>query len=234
MIKSNTFVLCFVSIVCLSACNIATVPNEYGAGDPVTPLSTEERVRMAVRDASIEARQGRLMADELQDVEAKYKANPNNDALALRYATTLRKAGLPEQAALVLQPLALDDNKATTAVLTEFAKSALTMGDFAKAQIYAQDAIHKDGNNAHAYHVLGTAMDAQGFHNDAEGHFKTALGLLDVNDPLRPAVINNLALALTAQGEVTRAEGLLSTLDKPKDPLSAGKINANRDFINSL
>jgi Flp pilus assembly protein TadD len=234
MVRLNTTILCFLSVIVLSACNIATVPNEYGAGDPVQPLTTEERVRMAVRDAAIEARQGRVVADELQVVEAKYKANPNNPSLALDYATTLRKAGLPEQAILILQPIALDDKLATPQNLTEFAKSALTMGDFAKAQIYAQDAVSKDNTYASAYHVLGTAMDAQGFHVDAENNFKKALTLLDVNDPLRASVINNLALSLTAQGDQTQAEALLSTINQPRDPLSAGKINANRDFINAL
>ena len=197
-------------------------------------MTEQERVRMAVRDAALEARQGRVLVNDLQRSENAYKANPKNEETALAYATDLRKGGLIEQAALVLKPFAIEKRQANADVLTEYAKIVLSTGNFAEAQLYAQEATLLNDSYAPAHHVLGIAMDAQGYHDDAERHLEKALTLLEPGDPLRPAVVNNLALVLAGQGDTDRAEALLSTVDQPLDPISAGTINANREFINAL
>lgn len=224
-------VACVALLLALAACK--TVPNEYGAGDPVKPLTTEERVQMAVRNAAVEARQGKIVSGALRDSEQAYKSAPNNGAVALRYAQDLRKAGLVEQAQMVLRPFAIDPEKSAADILVEYAKIKLESGDFEGAQIHAQEAMVLNENYAAVYHVLGIAVDAQGHHQAAENHFRKALAMLSKDDPLHAAATNNLALSLIAQGKTGEADSLLSSAGLAITP-EQDVVKANRALVNSL
>ena len=223
--------LVVLSLCVLQACE--TVPSEYGYGDPVRPLTTEQRVQSAIRDAAIETNKGKIAAGALKAAETAYKQDPKNPSLALAYATNLRKAGVPEQAQLVLRPFAITPKLSTPEILVEYAKIKLEAGDFEGAQIYAQEAMVLNPDYAPSYHVLGVANDAQGYHQAAENHFRKALTLLAETDPLRAAVQNNLALSLLAQGKSLEAESVLSETSS-NDALSEGTVRANQSFVNSL
>jgi Flp pilus assembly protein TadD len=219
------------ALLCLVACQ--TVPSEYSNGDPVKPLTTQERIQSAMRDAAIETQKGRVVAGALKVSEAAYKAAPNNGELALNYAHDLRLAGLGEQAQMVLRPFAINPKKSNEDILVEYAKVKLQDGDFEGAQIYAQEAMMLNPKSAQAHHVLGIAVDAQGHHQASENHYRNSLNLLVDNDPLRAAIQNNLALSLAAQGKSVEAQSLLST-SKTDAPLARGTIQANKAFLNAL
>lgn len=218
-------------ILGLVACK--TVPSEYGYGDPVAPMTTQERVQAAMRDASVEAKKGRIVAGALRSSEVAYKKSPNSADLALNYARDLRRAQLIEQAQMVLRPFAINPKKATAEILIEYSKIKLQSGDFEGAQIYAQEAMVLNPKSAQAHHVLGIAVDAQGHHQSSENHYKNALKLLSMHDPLRASVQNNLALSLAAQGKSIEAESALSAA-RTSAPLEKGTIEANKRFINAL
>lgn len=218
--------------VLVSACG-RTVPDEYNYGDPVAPLSTEERVQMAARNAAIEASKGRVVAGALKQSEAAYKKNPHNRNTALIYARDLRKAGMAEQAQMILRPFVIDPEKSNAAIMIEYAKIKLERGDFEGAQLYAQEAMVLDETDASVYHVLGIAVDAQGHHQAAENHFRRALTLMTEGDPLRHAVYNNLALALLGQGKTAEAESALA-LSNPDQSLSLQIKAGNAAFVNAL
>ncbi|PCI00051.1 MAG: hypothetical protein COB76_04350 [Alphaproteobacteria bacterium] len=224
-------ILSLCLVLSMSACK--TVPSEYGTGDLVEPLTTAERIQIAARNAAVEAQKGKHVAGALRVSEKAYRANPNNAASALNYATDLRKVGMPEQSQLILRSFAIDPKKSTSAILVEYSKTKLSLGDFEGAQIYAQEAMVLKEDYAPAYHVLGIAVDAQGHHQAAENHFKKAMGMLSKTDPLYAAVANNLSLSLLAQGKVTEAESMLS-LSNPQDPLSMGVKSGNASFIGAL
>jgi Flp pilus assembly protein TadD len=215
----------------LTACK--TVPNEFGDGDVVEPLTVEERIQIAARNAAVEASQGRVVAGALRDSEKRYRSNPKSGTNALTYATDLRKAGLVEQAQLVLRPFAIDPQKSSPDILVEYSKIKLKLGDFEGAQIYAQEAMILNNNYAPAYHVLGVAVDAQGHHQAAENHFKKALSMVSKDDPLHTAITNNLSLSLIAQGKNAEAESVLS-LSNPQDTLAREITGANQSLINDL
>lgn len=225
--------LILASCLFLSVSACKTVPNEFGAGDPIAPLTVEERIQIAARNAAVESRRGKIIAGALRSSEKNYNANPKSDVAALAYATDLRKAGIPEQAQTVLRPFAIDAQKSSSDVLVEYSKIKLGLGDFEGAQLYAQEAMILNENYAPAYHVLGIAVDAQGHHQAAENHFKKALSMVSKDDPLHPAITNNLSLALAAQGKTSDAESTLSA-SKPQGPLHTGVKSGNKAFLNDL
>lgn len=224
------------TVVCLGLLGLTscqTVPSEYGAGDPVAPLTTEERIQIAARNAAIETQKGRVVAGELRLTAEAYRKDPKSADAAVAYATDLRKAGMVEQADLILKPFATNSKQARSDVLIEYAKIKLSLGDFEGAQIYGQDAVMKDGANPATYHVLGIAVDAQGHHQAAENHFKKAMSMVVPTDPLYAALANNLALCLLAQGKTTEAESILS-LSNPNDVLSSEIKSGNAAIVNAL
>lgn len=210
-----------------------TVPNEFGYGDPVKPLSVEERIQIAARNAAVEARQGRIVAGALTTSEQIYRKSPKSPDAAYDYAVNLRKAGMPEQAHMVLRPFAIDPRKSNVDILVEYAKEKLQLGDFEGAQIYAEEAMVLNDNYAPAHHVLGIAVDAQGHHQAAENHFKKALQLMNETDPLHAAVNNNLALSLMAQGKDAEAQIVLSQAH-PANPTDAEISEGNSQLLNAL
>jgi Flp pilus assembly protein TadD len=230
ILRPNQIVM-IMAVLALNACN--TVPSEYGLGDPVQPLTTEERVQSAMRDAAVEAQKGRVVAGALRLSESAYKKSPNNGDLALNYARDLRLAGLTEQAQMILRPFAINPKKSNKGILVEYAKIKLQSGDFEGAQIYAQEAMVAEPNSGTAHHVLGIAVDAQGHHQASENHYRKALELLSPTDPLRASVKNNLALSLAAQGKSAEAENVLST-STGNNPIATGTIRANQSFLNAL
>lgn len=144
--------------------------------------------------------------ESLSSIERLYKQDSSNPDLAVRYARALRENGRITRAAMVLNPLIENPKTKTIGVITEFAAVQASMGNYELAEKHARAAVLKDQNSAEAYHVLGIALDAQGFNKQAEVAFRKALDNW-TGDP--SAVLNNLGLNLAAQGFLDES---LSTL----------------------
>ncbi len=135
--------------------------------------------------------------ESLSSIDRLYKQDSNNPNLAVRYARALRENGRMTRAAMVLNPLIENPKTKTVGVITEFAAVQASMGNYEAAEKHARAAVVQDQNSAEAYHVLGIALDAQGFNKQAEVAFRKALDNWS-GDP--SPVLNNLGLNLAAQG----------------------------------
>lgn len=162
--------------------------------------------------------------ESLAMLERMYKRDSGNAETALKYARALREAGRLNRASAVLSPLA-EKKSSPTAVHTEYASIMAAMGDYKAAESHARMAVTADPESARAYHVLGTALDAQGFHPQAEVAFRKSLELWPQDeDPT--AILNNLGLNLASQGFIDEA---IDTLRKAA-AISPGRTEIERNL----
>jgi len=193
-------------VFALNACE--AVPNEFGYGDPIKPLTKKEKMQITARNALLEQQYTNIEQGALTDAEKSYRSSPKNPNMAFKYAHLLRKVNMVAQADMVLKPFAIDPKKANEDILVEYAKIKLKQGDFETAQIFAQEAMQKL-DSAQSRMVLGIAVDAQGHHQAAENHFRQALSKATLDVDLQNSIKNNLALCLIAQNKNAEAQSLL-------------------------
>ena len=196
----------------LAACQ-TTATTGTGSADPVNAALDRASTETATSG----------QPESLQAIERLYKADSMNPELATRYSRALRDNGRMTRAAMVLNPLMESQKTKTTGVVTEFAAVQAAMGNYEIAEKNARAAVMQDGNSAQAYHVLGIALDAQGFSKQAEVAFRKALDNWS-GDP--SPVLNNLGLNLAAQGFLDEA---ISTLRRAA-ALSPNKIEIERNL----
>lgn len=142
----------------------------------------------------------------LSEAEKLYKQKPNDELLAADYARALREDGRVDQAVVVLGPFAMG-KKPSVLTLTEYSSDQIALGDYKKAEKFAQKAIAADQGNYRAYHNLGLALEAQGKHPEAEKALRKGLELWQGDDPT--SIMNNLALNLASQGYLDESIDLL-------------------------
>lgn len=222
--------LSLLMITTLSACK--TTPDEFGLGDPVKPLSQQEQAMITARNAAVESRYTNIKKGSLSNAEKSYRNTPNAQN-ALRYSSLLRQVNMMHEAQMILKPFAIDPTRTSPDILNEYAKIKLSLGDFEQAQIFAQEAMSLDENNATAQMLLGVAVDAQGHHQAAENHFKQALEKARLNPELQSTINNNLALSLMAQGKNAEASSLLQDTNG-SSPMQNTTINANKKLNDKL
>lgn len=198
--------------ILLSACQ-TTGTTGKGSADPVD-AAFERAASEAPTDGGV---------DSLATIERLYKRDSLNPDLAVRYSRALRDNGRMTRAAMVLNPLIENPKTKTLGVVTEFAAVQASMGNYELAEKNARAAVLMDPNSAQAYHVLGIALDAQGFNKQAEVAFRKALDNWS-GDP--SPVLNNLGLNLAAQGFLDEA---ISTLRRAAS-LSPNKSEIERNL----
>lgn len=157
-------------------------------------------------------------ATDLQQLAADYKRKPDDAMRAVRYSSALRDAQYYNRAAIILQPFA-ENPESPLEAKNEYAAVQLELGNYLQAENTSRQVIAQDSENAQSHHHLAIALDAQGRHEKAEEHFRTALRTWQ-GDPA--PVMNNLALNLASQEKLKDAEQVL------KD---AQAISPNREEI---
>lgn len=225
-------ILSLTVLLAVSACQ--TAPHEFGGGDPVMPLTSKDKMKISARNAILEDRYKNIERGALASAETAYRNSPSDPNLSLNYARLLRQVEMIDQAKMILKPFAVNPDKADIGILVEYTKIKLSLGDFEGAQIFAQEAIIKQPDNASALMVLGVAVDAQGHHQSAENHFRHALLNSKTNLDLQKLIKNNLALSLIAQGKNTEAHSILSGLKNISDGLKYGTVQANKSMADNL
>lgn len=218
-------------VLSVSACQ--TVPDEYGHGDPVKPLTKKEKMQMTARNALLENQRSDIEKGALAKAEKAYRSAPKNKIAAFEYAHLLRKVGLVGQAEMVLKPFAIDPKKANEDILLEYAKVQLKKGEFDTAQIYAQEAMMML-DTAQARMVLGVSVDAQGHHQAAENHFRKGLEMSSLDVDLQNSIKNNLALSLMAQNKTREAQSILNSIKPASGDVDADIVEANKLLSNKL
>ncbi|QQG36979.1 MAG: tetratricopeptide repeat protein [Micavibrio aeruginosavorus] len=219
--KNNRLLLASLTLgsaLMLSACQ-TTGTAVKGSDDPVN-AALERAAIEAPTDSGV---------DSLNAIERLYKKDSMNPDLAVRYSRALRDNGRMTRAAMVLNPLIENPKTKTLGVVTEFAAVHASMGNYELAEKNARAAVLMDPNSAQAYHVLGIALDAQGFNKQAEVAFRKALDNWS-GDP--SPVLNNLGLNLAAQGFLDEA---ISTLRRAASlSPNKGEIERNLRIVQAL
>lgn len=195
-IRLMTVILMGVSALSLAACQTT-------GGQP---SSAATQIDTALQNAANQAEASGNPRESLSIVEKLYKRNPNDVAIAVRYARALRQADRLSRASIVISPFAKDERKPNAAARTEFSAIQASLGNYAVAEEYARKSLAMNDDSAETWHMLGIALDAQGEHPEAETAFRKALELSQ-GDPT--PILNNLGLNLAAQGFLDEAADVL-------------------------
>jgi len=157
-------------------------------------------------------------ADWQHDVQVygeKYRANPSNTEVALRYAQALRNTGQRAQAVAILEELSIK-NPSNKAVLGEYGRALADDGDYEQALEVFDRAHTPDQPDWHILSAQGAVLDQLGRHDEAQRHYLTALKIA----PNEPTVLSNLGLSYALSKDLKDAEATLrrAAVHQPVDP----------------
>jgi Flp pilus assembly protein TadD len=134
----------------------------------------------------------------------RYEQHPDDKATALAYAKSLRARDLNEQAAAVLQNLAIQHSHDRD-VLAAYGKTLADAGQLQRAQSVLEQADSPDKPDWSVVSTRGSIADQLGDHASAQAYYDTALKLA----PGEPSVLSNLGLSYALQRDLPRAENVL-------------------------
>ncbi|GJD69774.1 tetratricopeptide repeat protein [Methylobacterium gnaphalii] len=141
---------------------------------------------------------------EVDNLGAKYSADPADVGVAMRYASALRATNQRTQAVAVLQQTALRNPK-NRAVLAAYGKSLADAGRFAEAAEVLQNAHTPAQPDWRVLSAQGTVADQLGDHVRAQGFYEAALKIV----PNEPTVLSNLGLSYLLGRQLDQAETTL-------------------------
>jgi Flp pilus assembly protein TadD len=134
----------------------------------------------------------------------RYEAHPDDKTTAMAYAKSLRARDLNDQAAAVLQNLAIKNSR-DREVLAAYGKTLADAGQLQRAQSVLEQADSPDNPNWSVVSTRGSISDQLGDHAAAQAYYDTALKLA----PGEPSVLSNLGLSYALSRDLPRAESLL-------------------------
>ncbi len=134
----------------------------------------------------------------------RYEQHPDDKAMALSYAKSLRARDLNEQAAAVLQNLAIHFPRDRD-VLAAYGKALADAGQLQRAQSVLEQADSPENPNWSVVSTRGSISDQLGDHAAAQTYYGTALKL----SPGEPSVLSNLGLSYALSRDLSRAENVL-------------------------
>ncbi len=145
--------------------------------------------------------------DPTQDVahySSAYAADPKDKQNALNYAAALRKTGNQKRALAVLRAASVHHEEEPE-FLSAYGRAALANGQAAAAAKILARADDPSQPDWRTVSARGTAYAQLGKYKQANEQFERALKLA----PGNPSVMNNLAMAKAATGDLKGAEALL-------------------------
>jgi Flp pilus assembly protein TadD len=183
-----------------------------GCGTTPTPATTDATGSIALPSP------GRSDADLRRDAEMlgeKYRANPTDVDVALRYAQALRSTGQHAQAVAVLEQVSLR-NPHNKAVLGEYGRALAENGNYQQALAVLDRAHTPDQPDWRILSAQGAVLDQMGRHEEAQRHYLTALKIV----PDEPTVLSNLGLSYALSKDLKNAEATLrrAAAHQPVDP----------------
>ena len=149
----------------------------------------------------------RTEADWRREAEAlgeRFRANPRDPDIAIRYAQALRATGQRAQAAAVLETSALH-NPENRALLGAYGRALADVGNFKQALEVLERAHSPDQPDWRILSVQGAVMDQMGRHAEAQRYYASALKIM----PDEPSVLSNLGLSYALSKDLRRAEETL-------------------------
>jgi Flp pilus assembly protein TadD len=142
-----------------------------------------------------------------RDVEVygqRYRAEPSNVEVALRYAQALRATGQRAQAVAVLERASIA-NPHNKTVLGEYGRALAEAGTYDQALEVLGRAHSPDQPDWHILSAQGAVLDQMGRHADAQRYYLTALKIA----PDEPSVLSNLGLSYALSHDLPNAEATL-------------------------
>src|SRR3954453_10927607 len=149
----------------------------------------------------------RSEADWRRDSEGlaeKFRADPRNPDVAIRYAQALRATGQRTQAVAVLETAALH-NPGNKVLLGAYGRALADAGNLKQALDVLERAHSPDQPDWRILSVQGAVMDQMGRHADAQRYYASALRIV----PDEPSVLSNLGLSYALSKDLKRAEETL-------------------------
>jgi len=156
---------------------------------------------------SISSPAQRTEADWRREAETlgdRFRANPRDPDVAIRYAQALRATGQRAQAAAVLETSALH-NPENRALLGAYGRALADVGNFKQALEVLERAHSPDQPDWRILSVQGAVMDQMGRHAEAQRYYASALKIV----PDEPSVLSNLGLSYALSKDLRRAEETL-------------------------
>lgn len=141
---------------------------------------------------------------ESEALGEKFRANPRDADVAIRYAQALRAIGQRSQAAAVLETAAIH-NPNDKALLGAYGRALADAGNFKQALDVLERAHSPDQPDWRILSVQGAVMDQMGRHADAQRYYASALKIA----PDEPSVMSNLGLSYALSKDLKRAEETL-------------------------
>ena len=204
-----------VSVLALTACGTTTDPN-------VTNRAEASRVDSILERAARDARASGNKVETVALLEQVHQRNPKDAAVATSYGQALREDEQLNRARQVLIPFT-EGKEAYPDAVTELAMVELALGQYKEAELTSRRAVELDANSGRAYLALGTALDAQNYHEQAEIAFRRGLDKWK-GDPA--PMMNNLALNLASQNKLDQAIDML----KKAQEISPGRMELERNM----
>jgi Flp pilus assembly protein TadD len=172
--------------------------------------------------AAREAKANGNKAETVILLEKIYERNPDDAAVATSFGQALREDEQLNRARQVLFPFTEGKNAYPDAVI-ELAMVQLALGQYKDAELTSRRAVEMDEKSGRAFLALGTALDAQNYHEQAEVAFRRGIDNWK-GDPA--PIMNNLALNLASQNKLDQA---IDMLLKAKE-ISPGRTEIERNL----
>jgi Flp pilus assembly protein TadD len=138
---------------------------------------------------------------EAEGLGEKFRANPRDPDIAIRYSRALRGSGQRTQAAAVLEHAAIF-NPENKALLGAYGRALADAGNFNQALDVLSRAHTPDQPDWRILSVQGAVLDQMGRHDEAQRYYATALKIV----PDEPSVLSNLGLSYALSKDLVRAE----------------------------
>lgn len=203
-----------VSILALGACSTT--------GSNVSNQADARRVDSILERAAREAKASGNKVETLALLEQIYGRNQDDPAVATSFAQALREDEQLNKARQVIYPFTEGKNAYPDAV-TELSMIQLSLGQYKEAELTARRAVELDPKQGRPYLALGTALDAQNYHEQAETAFRKGIDQWQ-GDPA--PIMNNLALNLASQNKLDQAIDML----KKAQEISPGRVELERNL----
>lgn len=204
------------SVIALAACSTT-------ASDPnLSNQSGASRVDSILERAAREAKASGNTVETATILEQVYSRNQDDPAIATSFGQALREDEQFTRARQVLYPFTEGKNAYPDAVM-ELAMVQLSLGQYKEAELTSRKAVELDPNSGRAFLALGTALDAQNYHEQAEVAFRRGIDKWK-GDPA--PIMNNLALNLASQNKLDQAIDML----KKAQEISPNRIELERNL----
>jgi len=141
---------------------------------------------------------------DAESLASRYRAKPDDPAMALAYAQALRGSGQRTQAVSVLQQASFKHPR-DTALLGAYGRALSDVGNFEQALEVLGRAHTPEQPDWRILSAQGAVLDQLGRHDEAQRYYSSALKI----KPDDPGVLSNLGLSYALAKDLKNAEATL-------------------------